>query len=125
MDDSSTNVADAARKPSRLRLFKRIGCAFLVLAALFGGSLLWPGWPLHPFAAIASSQARAQGLALKTESPWLRLHTDGTLRLRVSKIRIGDDVSPDALAINDLRVQWRLGDLLAARLVPESVRVAE
>lgn len=125
MGDSSSITANAPRNPSRLRLFKRIGCAFLALAALLGGSLLWPGWPLHPFAAIASSRARTQGLELKAESPWLRLHTDATLRLSVSKIRIGDAVSPEALAVNDLRIQWRLGDLLGARLVPEAIRVAE
>lgn len=125
MGDSSANPADTARKPTCRRRFKQIGAAFLVLTGLLAGSLVWPGWPLHPLASIASSRARMQGLELQTESPWLRLHTDGTLRLRVSKIRIGDAAAPDALTIDDLLLRWRLGDLFSARLAPESVQIAE
>ncbi|MFA6286697.1 MAG: hypothetical protein WC661_04865 [Opitutaceae bacterium] len=96
--------------------------AALVLAFL---TLLWPGWPLHPLATLASWRARSQGLELHVRSPWLRLHTDLTLSLNVKSVRVGDPANRDALALENLSVSWRLYDLIRARWSPESIRLDE
>ena len=122
---SSTNVETPPRKSAFRRIVRVTGLTLLAVAVLAFLALLWPGWPLHPLAALASSRARAQGLDVRIQSPWLRIHTNATLRLRVSKIRIGDRAQTDAVALDDLGVQWRLGDLAGGRFAPVSIRLAE
>jgi len=100
----------------------KIGLAALALAFL---ALLWPGWPLHLLAALASSRARSQGLELHVQSPWLRLAPNLTLSLKAKSLRLGDSANRSALVLDHLTVQWRLGDLVHACWSPESVRLDE
>lgn len=122
---SSNNVDSAPRKSAFRRIVKTASLTLLSAVVLGFFALLWPGWPLHPLAALASSQARAEGLDVNIRSPWLRLHTDATLRLRVSKIRIGDTAHSEAVTLNDLGVQWSLGDLVGGSFSPESIHINE
>lgn len=122
---SSNNVESAPRKSALRRIVKRTCLAVLAIVVLGFLALLWPGWPLHPLAALASSRARSEGLDVQIQSPWLRIHTDGTLRLHVSKIRIGDAANPEAVALDDLNLQWRLGDLAGGRFSPGAIHLDE
>lgn len=121
----SPDTAIAPADVTRRRRWKRLGLATLAISVIAGITLFWPGWPLHPLAALVSHRARAQGVELHLRSPWLRLHTDLTAHMNVAEIRLGDPANPDALALKKLNVQWRLGDLVHARLAPETIRLDE
>ena len=121
----SPDTAIAPADVTRRRRWKRLGLATLAIPVIAGITLFWPGWPLHPLAALVSYRARAQGVELHLRSPWLRLHTDLTAHMNVAEIRLGDPANPDALALKKLNVQWRLGDLVHARLAPETIRLDE
>jgi len=81
-------------------------------------TLLWPGWPLHPVAALARSFAAKDGVMLDARSPWLRVHLDGTARCTIDSATIGDAAAPEALALRAVQLRWRLRDLVHAHWLP-------
>ncbi|HSH96126.1 MAG TPA: hypothetical protein VK968_18415, partial [Roseimicrobium sp.] len=124
----ATSTNDVAKSPPRRRFFRTFkgvvaaGSAALLIAFL---ALLWPGWPLHPLASLASGRARSQGLELQVRSPWLHLRTDLTLWVEAATIRVGDTTNPEALALDKLVATWRLRELLNAHWAPASVQLDE
>ncbi len=97
----------------------------LAAVSLVPASLVWPGWPLHPVAAVAAGRARDQGLVLQTKSPWLRIHSDMTARVTVGSLRLADAANPDALSAGRVDLRWQLGGLFSGNLAPASVHIDE
>ena len=125
MDVIPNAGAETAPPRKHFRVLKRVAGAGLIILGLAFLSLLWPGWPLHPLASLASWRAQTQGIELHIRSPWLHLKTDRTLCMKAADIHLGDRNNPAALALKNLTVRWQLIDLAHARWAPESVRLTE
>ncbi len=116
--------ADAGDSPNRRGgrvLWVRLAVVGFTIFTLGFLALMWPGWPLHPLAYLASAQARAQGLKLDVRSPWLRLKTDFTLSVTVESVRVGDAANPNALSLDNFSARWQSRDLMHAHWAPEAI----
>ncbi len=113
---------DPVRPPRRKwRRFRRTAATIVLL---LGIALLWPGWPLHPVATVASRLVRAEGIELRVGSPWLRLHLDGVLRLHFASLTVGDAQQPSALELENFDAGWRMRDLFGSRWLPSSIDIS-
>ncbi|MBP7372688.1 MAG: hypothetical protein KA923_07650, partial [Opitutaceae bacterium] len=113
----SVPLVDSA-PPQRRPWIRRLIRIPIATTLLMVATLLWPGWPLHPVAALARSFAAKDGVMLDARSPWLRVHLDGTARCTIDSATIGDAAAPEALALRAVQLRWRLRDLVHAHWLP-------
>ncbi|MEY4488364.1 MAG: hypothetical protein RIQ79_872 [Verrucomicrobiota bacterium] len=101
--------------------WRSLGATLLIITIVFG-ALIWPGWPLHWLARLPiEKEARKLGCAITMPDLWLRLHTDGILRLSASRFKVGDAAEPAAIQLNNVELSWSLTELLGARALPASL----
>jgi hypothetical protein len=123
-----TNTPTLAAPKSRSTRLKKwawrsLGATLLMITVVFG-ALIWPGWPLHWLARLPiEKEARKLGCAITMPDLWLRLHTDGILRLSASRFKVGDAAEPAAIQLNNVELCWSLTELLGARALPASLRL--